>query len=256
MTIAKHEKIIQILDENNIDYKERINSITLKCPVCFKYKLDIHKEQGYFICYHCASQNNVKGKNAAYILAKILDKPYHELNFKLNFFDVNDIDNNFDQPKTKVVAKKIENTQVIQWPQHFFRINLDISKPGVEYLNKRGIDLATAKKHEIRYNAKDYQVVFPVFSNNDLVGYQGRSILPEVPKQFTKFTMPGFQKANFLMFEKTINQDHAIMAEGPISALKFEKTNVPFVATMGKYVSVNQLKVLSEKKVKKNIFSS
>ena len=245
------EKVIKVLDENGINYKERANAITLNCPFCQKNKLDINKNEGFYICYYCASKDNVKGKNPAYILSKITSLPYLDLKAKFSDICIEDIslDTHFEK---KIKIDHTEKTvSSISWPKNFFRINLDISIPGLNYLKNRGIDAETAKKHEIRYSTENYQVIFPVFSNELLVGYQGRSILKNIDKKFSKITMPGFQKSNFLMFEKTINTDSVILAEGPISALKFAKTGIPFVASMGKYVSANQMQLLKNKGIKK-----
>lgn len=233
------EKIIKVLNEYNIDYKERQNSLTIKCPICSKYKLDISKYHGYYICYHCASTENIKGKNAAYIISKISDKPYSEIKMKLEDFDISDLEDK-PQKQKEIIPEPFK----IEFPSDFYRINLDISKPGLAYLESRGIDLQTAKKLEIRYCPYFKQIIFPVYHKNFLVGYQGRSIIPNIPKHLSKYTMPGFKKSNYVMFEKTINNNEVILAEGPVSALKFAKTNIGFVASMGKYVSTAQIELL------------
>lgn len=240
------EKIIKVLDEYGIDYKERDNSLTLQCPICTKYKLDIHKYYGYYICYHCADSENVKGKNAAYVISQIAQVSYSEVRNKIESLDLDDLE---DKP----VKKKESPVDIykIEFPSDFYRINLDIAKPGAEYLASRGVDLETAKKLELRYWSYRKQVVFPIFHKNILVGYQGRCIDPNVPKKFSKYTMPGFKKANYLMFEKTIQGKEVILAEGPISALKFAKSGLPFVASMGKYVSTNQIELLQKLEINK-----
>jgi len=244
-----YHKIVQLLDEKNIDYKERLNSITLQCPCCLKYKLDINKEFGYYICYYCAEKENIKGKNPAYVLSKILNEPYQLIKMKLSGLNLEAFDEDFSNKKNHK-QEVFDVCNEIVMPEYFFKINLDISKFGMKYLNDRGIDSLTAKKHEIKYNTRDMQIIFPIYHNNMLVGYQGRSILKDIPKQYSKITMPGFKKTNYVMFEKTLNSDKVILAEGPISALKFEKTNIPFVASMGKHVSDQQFKLLQSKGVK------
>lgn len=173
MATQIYEKVIKLLDEYKIDYKERINSITLKCPICCKYKLDINKDEGYYICYHCSDRDKIIGKNPAYVLSKILNIPYQELKFQLPYFDTKDIESNFAKREKEIPKiEKAIDLSGIQWPNNFFRINLDISKPGLNYLISRGLDIQTVKKHELRYNPQDWQIVFPVFYDQVLVRYQ------------------------------------------------------------------------------------
>ena len=248
--------IVDILNKYNIHFKDRMNTVTLKCPECSKYKLDINKKYGYYICYHCAIGKNIKGKDPTFILSKIINIPYFLLKNKLHAsIDLNNFfKNKFEKEElasNPLIQKSDQNE--INFPIFFYRINLNISIPGAEYLGKRGIPIEVAKKYGIRYNPLENQIVFPIYRNNKLFGYQTRTILKNFPKAFSKKTMLGFKKSFFFMFEDNITNDSIILAEGPISAMKFEKTGIPFVASMGKCISPAQMEILKNKNIK-NIY--
>jgi hypothetical protein len=73
-----------------------------------------------------------------------------------------------------------------------------------------------------------------VFDGKFYVGYQSRAI-------YDKVKYNDVEKSRYFIFEQTINSNKVILAEGPISALKFAKTGIGFVASMGKHISDTQV---------------
>lgn len=241
-------KLVDFLLDNNVAFKERENSVTLKCPRCKKEKLDIHKTEFNFICYYCAEKDNLKGWNASSILAEITGLPQNSIKEHLSG---NNVWLNFDKMMAirQAPIEPVKSSE-IAWAEGYYALPADISKPGVEYLLSRGITKEHATRLKIRYNPGHKQVAFPVLHENKLVGYQGRSVDPNVPKERSKYNLPGFKKSDFLMFEQTITNDSVIMCEGPVSAMKFDQASIGYVATMGKYVSTTQMELLQTLKVK------
>jgi hypothetical protein len=95
------------------------------------------------------------------------------------------------------------------------------------------------------------RVVFPVTSNEKLLGWQSRTILPDkwigedgeihsVPKALT---YSGLAKDRTLMFADRIVGSHAVLCEGPIDAIKAHLVGGN-VASLGKAVSKYQLNLL------------
>lgn len=248
------ECLLEFLKNNNVYFKERANSVTLKCPRCQKFKLDIHKEQHNYICYKCAETDRIKGPNAEFILSEITNIPLADVKRSIKGIQtMAEIEESLKNALfgTSVVSKQVEEEKPLQWPDGYFSIATDVAKPGVQYLEGRGIPFDLALKLKIKYNPSHKQVVFPVYSNGKLVGYQGRSIDPNCPKERSKYTLPGFQKSHYVMFEDTIKSDAVIVAEGPISAIKFANCDIGYVATMGKYISEKQVELLKQKGIKR-----
>ena len=245
-------KLEEFLDDHGIFYRPRENSVTVICPNCNKEKLDIHKSELNYICYYCADTTNpVRGPNATKLLADLSGVNYGIVKRKLSGF-ISMLDfANYSITQTVEPVKVVEEISV-KFPELSYRLNAAASKPAVEYLqNIRGIPLDIGIKYDLRYEPKKLSIIFPVYDNKKLIGYQNRSIDPNCPKQYQKMTLKGFEKSDYLMFEDSIVGNSVILAEGPISALKFARTGVGFVATMGKYVSEKQMLRLRDRGIKR-----
>jgi hypothetical protein len=124
------------------------------------------------------------------------------------------------------------------------------AKDGLNYLLGRGLTLDVLKSQGVMYRPTVRMVIFPVIMNNILYGWQGRAIDP-VPKERRMDNLPGEWKSRTLMFYPNIvGKDFAIIAEGPVSAMKFAKVG-NYTATMGKEISSEQFKLLRESGVKR-----
>ncbi len=238
------DKLLIFLNENNIVFQDQSSSVILTCPACSKNKLYIHKEELNFICFSCAAtDDNMKGPSASKVLEMITGTPAYAIRSKLSdFVPLSKFTVNFD---TNVVAPA-PAASVFEFPPNVYRITTNAALPGLHYLESRGITREVAANLDIRYNVNHKSVIFPIYNEGKIIGYQGRSIDPDCPKQFQKITMKGLQKSRYLMFEQTIKSNKVILAEGPVSAMKFSKSNIGFVATMGKYVSSEQLSLLKK----------
>ncbi len=248
-------KLEEFLDDNAIYYHSRENSVTIVCPNCQKEKLDIHKSELNYICYYCADHSNpVRGPNATKLLSDISGINYGIVKRKLSgFVSLTEFAESMNQSfsTSPQVIKPVITEKIITLPEYALHLNAHSSKSAVDYLlNKRGIPVEIAIKYNLKYDYKRKEIVFPVYDGEKLVGYQTRSVDPTCPKAFQKMTLKGFDKSDFLMFENSIHNHQAILAEGPISALKFAHTSIGFVASMGKYVSEKQMLRLRDKGVK------
>jgi hypothetical protein len=83
-----------------------------------------------------------------------------------------------------------------------------------------------------------------------MYGWQGRAI--DKDNKLKMYNMPGIWQGKTLMFyDNIVNKDFAILAEGPISALKFEKVG-NFVASMGKNsITDAKLQLIKQSGIKK-----
>lgn len=237
------DKIRQYLDDNGVFYIERANSFSLSCPNCSRQKLDIAKEEGNYICYYCA--DTVHGPAPELILSELTgDSPHVVRKFLRGFESLkNCVPDSFLEQHTNKKVLEEEELVFKKVPYYFISINDPRAIDGLDYLQqKRGIPKFLAEEIGILYNPVHKQVVFPVYDGQMYVGYQSRAI-------YGKLKYNDVEKSHYLMFENTINSDKVILCEGPISALKFAKTGIGFVSTMGKSISERQMKKLTDLKI-------
>lgn len=124
------------------------------------------------------------------------------------------------------------------------------AKDGAAYLEKRGIPVSVQSQYDTLYSPSMRRVIFPVILGKTLYGWQGRAIDP-VDKAHRMHNMEGDWRAKTLMFYNNIvEKEFAIIAEGPVSALKFHSVG-NFVASMGKEISKKQMELIRKSGIKK-----
>jgi hypothetical protein len=226
-------KVENFLQKHGVSYQDTTNSLIVTCPQCSSDKLYLNKNIGNFICYKCADAG-IKGPS-----------PYRALSLLTNL-SIQDIKNELEVIDTYVKlpqASAISKVTSVYIPKRLISISSQEAQEGANYLYKRGIDLETADKYNLHYDPQPDSrgVVFLCKEGSRYVGYQRRSVDPLCPKERQKYTMSGFEKSKHFLFQEYIKGDSVILAEGPISAIKFAKTGVPFVASMGKAISKHQV---------------
>ena len=234
-------KIKQIISEQGLDFKEKTRTIYTVCPDCNKSdKLSILKANGFAICYRGSCE--FKGprpfhewlmRTAKITASAAMDRIYNdydeeyseEVQLKLNLKEgfTNDLEN-------EVAIHPVE------WPLAFTEtLDSPSSKPGVSYLESRGIPKHIGKKYRIWFNYMNERIVFPVYRENTCIGWQARTINSNVIPKMLNNT--GFQRASSVMFIDEVKEDDfVIIAEGPIDAIKFDLCGNA-IATMGKIIS-------------------
>lgn len=239
------EKLKQYLVDNGIRHTERTNSYTLYCPQCSRFKLDINRQEGFYSCYYCNTTNGTHGSNPEFILSDITGQSVKEISrflkgiVRLTDFNLEDM---YGDNKSKNTIQDQQNDE-FTIPKDFLSLTHPKSIDGLNYLeNKRGVPEWLASTLGILYSLKYSQIIFPVYDNQKCVGYQGRAIYGKVKYNNVK-------KSKYLLFESTISNNGVILAEGPISAIKFAKCKIGFVASMGKSVAEEQIQRLKDKKV-------
>jgi len=258
-------KIQELLESASVSYKNFRRSFVLSCPICNKHdKLWILKSTGQFVCWTC-QDSGFKGR-PEFALSKVVNKSIQDIRTFLygksvwktgvilsckweDWFDA-------DEEEIKIVEPPLLPTV---YPPDVVDITDHLAMPGVQYLLNRGIPPNIAKKYQIKYNVRQSRVVFPVISNGELYGWQGRSILPEktyledgtVIKNIKALTSADLKKQKILMFaDRLKNSEHAVLCEGPVDAIKCDLVGGN-VCTLGKQVSDYQLNLLVNSGIKK-----
>ena len=239
------DKVREFLKDVGVQFSENSMSFILTCPKCSKpKKLYIRKKDGAFICFRCAN-DGFKGtaekalsEISSMSVEDVKEKIYNNRKFvPVIKFDLGLKDFWNEEPEVKEILTNKE----VSYPEHYVKIDDARAIKGMDYLTKtRGLTKEVAVKYNVMYNPKWDTVVFPIISNEKLLGWQERG----TNKNF-KYTLKGFNKNLNLMFEDNLkNSEHAILTEGPMDALKADLCGGN-VCSMGKIVSNEQLKIIT-----------
>lgn len=243
------------LDTHNLrPEQENSRSYIFNCPACGGgRKLYIEKETGKSKCFKGSTDRCPSSGSPVYALSLLTGLNFKDVDKQI--FDLDPVittDENFnidfkDVGKVEVQASPAAGDDI---PLDIIPIFDPMASEGVTYLEGRGITKDMMIKYNFLYSPVMRRVVFPVVMNNVLYGWQGRAI-DKVDKAYRMYNMPGPWKALTLMFYQNLKgSEHAILAEGPVSALKFEKVG-GFIASMGKDVSDQQLDLILKSGVKR-----
>lgn len=241
--------------KNHAIVPKKVNgrSYIFDCPVCNgNEKLYINKDTGQTVCFRQKEENCPKnGSKPTYALSLIsgisfnsvkdelynyIVSPLKDEDFNISFDDEKD----FSEEKAKV-----------ELMADMIPINWEDANDGIRYLiDSRGISEGTLNKYKIYYSPSMRRVIFPVIINGNIEGWQGRAI-DNVDKAYRMYNMPGrWRDSTVMFFDNLKKSQHAIIAEGAISALKFDLAG-GFVATMGKAISDKQLELIANSGVSK-----
>lgn len=223
-----------------IPKKENSRSWIFDCPCCNgKEKLSIEKDSGRSVCFKQKTPECPKpGSKPIYILSKLTEIPFQEVARQISNENIV-VHDNWTQNMAKLLQGKeeIRNPNAIDpvgaksLPDDILLISDPKAYDGLLYLINRGLTI-DVKKYSVMYSPSARRVIFPVIMNNKLYGWQGRAI--DKDNQLRMYNLKGEWQSKTLMFYDNIKgKDYAILTEGAIDALKFEKAG-NFVAAMGK----------------------
>jgi len=246
-------KILERFIKNSgLKYKQNSVSYIFTCPRCQKKdKLYIRKKDGIFVCFYCRSVDRFQGK-PEYALKELLGVSINEIQSGLYGTDIQQIKSQLDfQLEDFYLEEEFEpevQLKIIQWPLEYWLIDHKHSIKGLFYLESRGFPKDIALSYGLRYSPKEERVIFPVEYQDNLYGWQGRTINPKT--QIKYLGNQGLQRDRVLMFrDRLIGQPHCILTEGPLDAIRAHLCGGN-VATMGKAVSKHQINILKEHNIK------
>lgn len=221
----------------------------LDCPHCYKHKFSLCADgvkKGVFHCYRCNQAGNlvdliclIEGITKGQALNKIVGK--QEIS-ELKKFDF----------KIKEIDKKDVELPIpdeIQLPCNFVSLlTVPETDIGRIYAAKRGITESDIRDFGILYSSADKRIIFPIYFENKLVGWQGRDVTGQHnrPKAMTGPSSKdgkGFKKSwVFYGWDRIKNERFVTVVEGPIDAIHGK--NVNSIAILGKEMSNIQFKRL------------
>lgn len=243
--MSLRDRIVEIIDEEGLSYKEKQRTIYTICPQCGQDdKLSILKDNGATICYRGSCQFKGWFEDWLSLTANIPLKQARDRvrgSGRLTSYDL----------KEEVEEVVPDGPKPIEWPlPYLVPIGSQIYPQGLAYLESRGIPQHIAEKYGILYAPElpgkplwGRRVYIPIIRAGKVYGFQARAIDP-VPSHLRMLNNQGFPRSQMLMFEDRMKAcDHVIICEGPITAIKFDKLGGN-VATMGKVVTDGQLELI------------
>lgn len=250
----------KLIEESGVSFSQSANSWIFTCPKCEKKnKLYIRKKDGRFVCWVCAETEGYKGA-PEYALKDLLDLPISHIKTLLyGGVTTSALDGmihvTIRDPYEPRPIDDDEDGGILKqayWPIDYLPIDEPGARKGLDYVSKRGIDLATAIKYQLRYSPTKRRVAFPIVVGGILTGWQARAIgetcgvtdegnIWSTPKILTS---PGVDREHLLMYQDNlIGSPHAVICEGPVDGIKADLCGGN-VVTMGKAVSSGQIKTL------------
>lgn len=248
-------------------FKANAKSFILTCPRCRKAdKLYIRRGDGRFVCWVCRDSEGYEGAPewvftdlTGLSIAELRKRLYGEDQTPTSVWLDISIRDFFDEDDDLPTYLPDELPEVEPDPG-FRELTSNAGKPGLDYLQGRGLGLDLLQKYEIKYYPARHAVVFPVRSRGKLLGWQTRYIGPipyvdeetgelvSVPKAMTSY---GLQKdRTFMLIDNLQESDHAILCEGPIDSYKADLCGGN-INSLGKSVSSWQLQILRHSGIRK-----
>lgn len=135
----------------------------------------------------------------------------------------------------------------------FSYLDVELAKRFYLYLIKRGITKEMVEFFKIKYNSYRNRIIFPVYHNGKLAGWQGRAIFDDtIPKALTE-PLKKYKKSHFLFnYDNVKDKEFITIVEGPIDACKAMHYNP--VALFGKTASDIQIDHIMAMKNLKRVF--
>ena len=261
------DRLSSVIKDSGVSFKENSKSFIFKCPRCDKKdKLYLRKTDGRFCCFVCKETENFQGK-AEYALSELLgvnlslvkEQLYGSRAKAKQFDELLDEDTDlYYEMDDQSEEDPLLNTPTRSWPYDYYPLDHKHSKRGLKYLEGRGITLNICEKYGLRYSPVERRVCFPITYQGRLLGWQGRFIcdskvetedgqVKEIPKILSTSDV---RRDLLLMFEDRVEDDHIVVCEGPVDAIKADLCGGN-VATMGKAISDGQLARIRELNTKK-----
>lgn len=252
-------RLAKFIKDAGLSFKQNSKSFIFTCPLCnVKEKLYIRKTDGKFACWRCKETQGFQG-SPEFALAELVGQPVPEVRKALYgnpseqitvFIDINF--NDFIDDEI-IEVDGVQDLPSLTFPYHFLKLDHAGAAKGVKYLESRNITLDVALKYDIRYSPEKQAIIFPVWVNDKLVGWQFRTIEKTtylsskgtVIKKSKAWSSDNLPSDKVFMFQNNlIGSRHAVLCEGPIDAIVANEAVGGGIASMGKAISQAQVGTL------------
>lgn len=243
-------KLAAFLDSRGVRYDAGRQSFITDCidPTCGKERhMYIRRHDGQSICFKCG--NKWGWKRLVSVIADCSWKDSYSVLHGRGAAEYLDkelpLDPDLMEREPTGSGSKRELGDDVRLGPDF--IPWHKSGRAMKYLDSRGLTMQDKNLldfYDVRYHALMDAVVFPIKENGKTYGYQARRIDPK-EKQSKTVNMKGFDKSKFLLCRSNY-WDHLFLVEGPFDLLHVDRAldGIQSAATMGKSVSLDQLKLI------------
>jgi hypothetical protein len=244
---------VRLLNDNNISYKLEVdNWVQINCPVCRHqgsrgFKGGFNLAGNYFNCWNCGSSSIEK------VISELLHISFYEAKKVLEEYSTDTIIRN-------KLNRKVSKGKNIQLPGN----EIIKDSKAWNYLLKRRFDLQYLID---TYKIKDggltgdwsFRIIIPIFINNRIVSYQGRSIFSkekckelDILRYKTLNISDSIINAKYTFYGlDDCKSDWIVLVEGPFDRWRLGPNNI--LSTLGTSASEQQIILLAER-YKKVIF--
>jgi hypothetical protein len=252
-------RLSKYIRDAGLSFKSNSKSFIFTCPICnVKDKLYIRKRDGRFACWRCRETEGFQGApefalaeltgQSVTVVKKALYGSLSEQATQFIDLKIGDLTDEDD-----IFIEEAADLPSLTFPYHFLKIDHVGAAKGLRYLESRNLSKEIALRYDIRYSPEKQAIVFPVYVETELVGWQFRTIGKTVyalengsvisrPKAWSSDNIP---RDRVLMFQNNlIGSKHAVLCEGPIDAIVANEAVGGGVASMGKAVSQAQVGTL------------
>lgn len=237
-------KLKKLIEDKGIDYKETRQSWIVDCISCGKEShMYIRRKDGLSKCFKCGQSWDWRHLVADLEGCKASDS-WNVLFRGQSGNSLNNLDIDLNTEETDGDSSSLDNDEIyIELSKDF--VNVDVSDRGLDYLEKRGVtDHSVIVSFDVRWHQGMESVVFPIYRDGFLYGWQARKINPK-PDEPRLLTKTGFNKSRHLLnYDKAKDMDSIILVEGPFDCIKVAQAGFGAVCSFGKEVSQKQISML------------
>lgn len=258
-------QVLELFDERGIVYDEKRKSVVIDCPSCGKEKhCWVRKENLQTICFKCGTSWSWKRMVAA-VLGITQSEAVNLVYGKntgdfLGQMEALEIDKDSHKPNPFSLSPDLNQAQSLQSEENELKpifltpdfISVDGVSRAEKYLAERGIvDTRIKSLYDLRYQALVDAIIFPVYRDGSLYGWQGRSIPPLKEGRLRLVNSTGFNKSRFLLnYDRAKTQDRLVLVEGPFDCMHVDVPGFGAVCSFGKTVSPYQIRMILESSAK------
>jgi len=182
--MIENPRLGQYIKDLGVYQKENSKSFVFDCPLCGgEDKLYIRKSDGKFKCFRCVDTNKFSGL-APKALAALSGVKEETIAKELLEENLGPLTQRIDINTTPLFGTDIEETpvviptpkeyKVVQFSYNYLQLDHPNAKPGVEYLESRGVPKDIAAQYGIRYSPYSNTIIFPIEVGGKLYGWQHR----------------------------------------------------------------------------------
>lgn len=238
--IYSPEQVRRVLNGSGITIESEVDSdYLIFCPYHNNYRTpagEVEKETGRFFCFSCQ-----ESRSFIEFVMHVTHKSYFET---VRFIDSHEVETDLLASLDKALEVKVEFEPFDELLIKRLHNNAINSPRAVRYYEGRRISMDSIVKFQLGYSENYDMVTTPVHSPDGsmYLGFVGRSV---EGKEF-KNTSGNWRSKTLFNLHRAKVHSTVYVVESNFDAIRLDQNGVPAVATLGAYVSRNQIDLLTK----------